>query len=325
MRATPCASNVAVKFLVPYRVPSRAMTASTGPAQPRDAGEMVRMARAFLERKGVEEARLEAELLVAHALRLTRLQLFMQLDRPISAAEIDGARDLLVRRGKREPVAYITGEREFYGRAFRVGRGALVPRPETELLVDRAREIARERTARGDPPRFAADLGTGTGCIAATLALEIEGLDVLAVDSSAAALAWARENVAHLGARVELVEGEGFATLARIARERGRGFDLLLSNPPYVTESERASLAPEVRDHEPHEALFAPASDPDHFARRFLDEGRELLAEGGTILVELGHQQAPRVRALAEARGVALRLHKDFAGIERVVEIARAR
>jgi HemK-like putative methylase len=205
---------------------------------------MVRMARAFLERKGVEEARLEAELLVAHALHLTRLQLFMQLDRPITAAEIDSARDLLVRRGKREPVAYITGEREFYGRAFRVGHGALVPRPETELLVDRAREIARERTARGDPPRFAADLGTGTGCIAATLALEIDGLDVVAVDSSAAALAWARENVARLGARVELVEGEGFATLARITRERGRGFDLLLSNPPYVMESERASLAP---------------------------------------------------------------------------------
>jgi release factor glutamine methyltransferase len=299
------------------------MSASEGPAQPRDAGEMVRMARAFLARKGVEEARLEAELLIAHALKLTRLQLFMQLDRPIAKGEIDAARDLLVRRGKREPVAYITGEREFYGRAFRVGRGVLVPRPETELLVDRARQIASERAARGDPARFAADLGTGTACIAATLALEIDGLDVVGVDSSAKALAWARENVARLGARVELVEGEGFATLARLARERGRGFDLVLSNPPYVDESDRASLAPEVRDHEPHEALFAPAGDPDRFVRRFLDEGRELLASGGTILVELGHRQAPRVRALAEERGVAIRVHKDLAGIERVVEIAR--
>src|SRR5262249_45353972 len=118
---------------------------------PRTAGDMVRMARAFLERKGVEEWRLEAELLVAHALGLTRLQLFLQMDRPLVAPEIDAARDLLVRRGRREPTAYITGSREFYGRPFLVGKGCLIPRPETEVLVDRAREIAKQRAALGEP------------------------------------------------------------------------------------------------------------------------------------------------------------------------------
>src|SRR5262245_54204353 len=115
--------------------------------RPNTAAQMLRMAREFLARKGVEEARLEAELIVAHALGLTRLGLFRTLDRPLQDSEIDRARDLFARRARREPLAYITGEREFYGRRFRVGPGVLIPRPETELLVDRAREISRARFA----------------------------------------------------------------------------------------------------------------------------------------------------------------------------------
>jgi release factor glutamine methyltransferase len=286
---------------------------------------MVRRAREFLVRKGVEDSRLEAELLVAHALGLTRLELFMQLDRPVTGTEVDAARDLLVRRGRREPAAYITGEREFYGRAFRVGPGVLVPRPETEHLVDRARAIAKERAARGDPVALAADFGTGSGCIAITLALEIEHVELVAVDASAPALAIARENAGRLGATVEFLEGDGFATLARVVHERGRGFDLVLANPPYISRTDRGTLAPEVRDHEPEVALFAPDGEPDHFVRRFLDEGRALLAPRGVILVELGHDQAPRVRALAEARAIPVRFHRDLAAHERVLEIDEAR
>jgi release factor glutamine methyltransferase len=297
------------------------MSQGTTPTTPKTAGEMVQMARAFLERKGVSEARLESELLVGHALALTRLQLFMQLDRPVTKGEIDAARDLLVRRGKREPLAYITGEREFYGRSFRVGPGVLVPRPETEHLVDRAREIARERAKRGDPVQTVADLGTGTACIAATLALEIPGAAVVAVDLSPLALAFARENAAKLGATVEFHEGDGFATLARIVRERGRGFDLVCSNPPYIARRDRPTLEPEVRDHEPELALFAPDEDPDHFVRRLLEEGRSWLAPGGTLLVELGHDQAPRARALAASNGVAIRIHRDYGGHDRLLEI----
>lgn len=300
------------------------MSQASTPTTPKTAGEMVQMARAFLERKGVSEARLESELLIGHALALTRLQLFMQLDRPVTKSEIDAARDLLVRRGKREPLAYITGEREFYGRSFRVGPGVLVPRPETEHLVDRAREIAKERAKRGDPIQSLVDVGTGSGCIAVTLALEIQGAAVVAIDISDKALACARENATKLAAKVEFHEGEGFARLDQLVRERGRGFDLVCSNPPYIARQDRATLEPEVREHEPELALFAPDSDPDHFVRRFLEDGRRWLAPGGTILVELGHDQAPRVRALASAQGVAIRIHRDYGGHDRVLEILPA-
>ena len=127
--------------------------------RPADAREMLRMAQEFLERKGVEESRLDAELLVSHALGMGRLQLFLELERPISGKELDRARDLLVRRGRREPTAYITGKREFYGRDFVVRAGALIPRSETELLVDHGRELLGER---GGEARVV-DLGTGSG------------------------------------------------------------------------------------------------------------------------------------------------------------------
>lgn len=279
-------------------------------ATPRNAGDMVRMAREFLERKGVEAARLEAELLVAHALGLDRLKLFLQLDRPVSGGEIDRARDLLVRRGRREPTAYIVGAREFYGRSFKVGPGVLIPRPETELLVDRAREIGRTRLA---------DLGTGSGCLAVTLALEIQGARVLAVDCSGAAVLCARENARALGAEVEIVEGDALEVLDQPTRG-GQRFDVVLSNPPYVPPEDRSSLAPEVAEHEPPEALFAPPGDPDFWVRTLLERARSWLAPGGVLLVELGVGQAARARALGERLGWKTRLHRDLAGIERVLE-----
>jgi release factor glutamine methyltransferase len=262
---------------------------------------MVRMARDFLRRKNVEAARLEAELLVAHALGLDRLRLFLQLDRPVNGSEIDRARDLLVRRGRHEPTAYIVGSREFYGRSFQVGPGVLIPRPETELLVDRAREIA---------PRRAADLGTGSGCIAITLALEVAGADVTAIERSPEALAFARANAEALGATVRFVEEDFLEALDR----EGDRFDLLVCNPPYVDPKDRATLAPEVAEHEPAAALFAPAGDPDFFVRTLLERARAWLAPGGTLLVELGAGQAERLR------GSRARFHRDLAGIERVLE-----
>ncbi|MBI5363232.1 MAG: peptide chain release factor N(5)-glutamine methyltransferase [Planctomycetes bacterium] len=302
-------------------------------AAPRTAGDMLRMAREFLQRKGIEEARLEAELLVAHALGFDRLRLFLALDRPVTAEEIDRARDLLVRRGRREPTAYIVGRREFYKREFQVGKGVLVPRPETEHLVDRARELSGERgtgaaSAWDDPAApWIADLGTGSGCIALTCALELPAACVTAVDVSGAAVLCARANLAALDAagalagRVELLEGDGFDVLARRVRERGRKLDLLLSNPPYVAREEAATLAPEVKDYEPELALSAPAGDPDHGARRLLDAARELVVPGGAVLVELGLGQAPRVAELARARGFTPAFVRDLAKIERVLEV----
>ena len=278
---------------------------------PRTAGEMLARAREFLLRKGTAEPRLEAELLIAHALGLNRLKLFLRLDQPVVEAEVARARDQLVRRGKHEPVAYITGTREFYGRSFRVGAGVLVPRPETELLVDLARERAK---VLASPARIV-DIGTGSGCIAITMALEVAGSSVTAVDISAQALELARANAAALGASVEFVEGNGPESI--VARAP---FDLLLSNPPYIAPEERASLAPDVREHEPALALFTPPGDPDHWLRRLCTAARICLAPNGTLLVELGHRQSERALAIASEHGLEARTHKDFGGIERVLE-----
>lgn len=274
------------------------------------------MAREFLGRKELEEARLEAELLVAHALGLNRLGLFMALDRPLTSTEVDLARDLLVRRGKREPVAYIIGLREFYGRDFHVAPGVLIPRPETELIVD----LARDRVAALEletAPRLA-DLGTGSGCLAVTLALEIEGAEVLAADLSPEAALQARHNAESLNAQVEVLTGDGFETLL----PRGP-FHGVVSNPPYVMLSEQPSLSPEVRDYEPEMALYAPEDDPDHWARRLMEHLNDLLLPGGFLLVELGASQGPRVLQLAQRMGLEAELHEDLARIPRVLEVRR--
>ena len=282
---------------------------------PRTAGEMLARAREFLARKGVEPARLDAELLLAHVLGLTRLALYLQLDRPVSEAEIAAARELLVRRGKREPVAYILGAREFYGRRFAVDPRVLIPRPETELVVDLARERAK---ARGGTFARIADVCTGSGCLAVTLALEMPGSEVVAVDVSPGALEVARANALALGAKVELVEGDGPEALA------GRGpFDLVVSNPPYVDPRERASLAPEVGDHEPQLALFTPESDPEHWLRRLAASARELLAPGGRMLIELGIGQSEAALRLGRELGFEARTHRDYEQIERVLELSR--
>lgn len=290
----------------------------TATSPPRDVAEMVKRAREFLAKKGIEEARLEAELLVSHALGLDRLKLFLRFDQPVSSEEIQRARELLVRRGKREPTAYVTGVQHFYGRAFRVGKGCLIPRPETELLVDRVRELAKARSIAR-----IADFGTGSGALAVTLALEVEGSDVLAVDASSDALAHARANAEALGARVTFVEGDGFTALERRTRETAP-FDVVVANPPYVATDERAELAPEVRDHEPSIALFAPAGDPDHFARRLVAERARWLAQDGVLLVELGHRQSATLRPWLAERSVAARFHRDLDGHERVLEVTGA-
>jgi release factor glutamine methyltransferase len=277
---------------------------------------MLRMAREFLERKGVEEARLDAELLVGHALGLDRLQLYCELDRPITEAELSRARELLVRRGRHEPTAYVTGKREFYGRDFVVRSGVLIPRPETELIVDRAREIG----AKSSGEIALADLGTGSGCLAVTLALELTDARVWATDISEEAVEVARENAQLLEAEVDFRVADGVAGLREVVTERGAPLDMIVSNPPYVEPGEAASLAPEVRDYEPDGALFAPSGDPDHWVRALLEEGRDILAKDGILLVELGHLQGPRVLALAEELGWSASLHKDLEGVSRVFE-----
>lgn len=287
-----------------------AVGATEGPREePRTAREMLARASAFLERKGVESARREAELLVAHALGLDRLHLFLSLDRPLVGDEIVRGRELVARRGKREPTAYLTGLREFYGRSFRVGAGVLVPRPETELLVDRARALLEGKSA----PRIA-DIGTGSGCLAVSLALELPESRVEAVELAPRALEYARDNAVRLGADVTWHQGDGCEPLAG-------AFDLILSNPPYVDPRVRAELEPEVREHEPPEALFAPAGEPDHWVRRLLRDALPRLAPGGFLLVELGHDQGARAAGWFGPAAPPWRLVRDLERVERVLEV----
>lgn len=283
---------------------------------PRDLREMLARGRRFLERQGLSEWRLEAELLVAHAVGLRRLDLFQQLDRPVDAGEIQRARELLVRRARREPTAYLIGLREFYGLEFEVGPAVLIPRPESELLIDLARERLRGRLTPGRPARVF-ELGTGSGNLAVALAKHAPGVELLASDRSPAALELARRNAQRHGAPVRFLEGDGFAVLG----PQEAPFDLLLSNPPYIDPDARASLAPEVREHEPAAALFAPQGQPDFWVWEIVSAGLPRLLPGGTALVELGFDQAARLAPQLAERGLPARFHRDLEGHARVLEL----
>jgi release factor glutamine methyltransferase len=251
--------------------------------------------------KGVESARLEAELLLAHLLNTRRIELYASADRCLDETEKQAYRELLKRRVDGEPVAYLTGYKEFYGLEFQVTADVLVPRPETELLVDRAREIGG---------RTLLDLGTGSGCIAIACAVRMKKTAVTATEISPEALSVAKKN-AQLHAvadRIRFLEGDLFAALP--ASER---FELIVCNPPYVPESH------ELGDHEPTIALYA-GRDGMAVLRRLLAEAEDYLAEGGTLLVEIGEDQADPVRSLARGRFARVEVHEDLAGHPRVLE-----
>ncbi len=224
---------------------------------------------------------------------------------------------VVARRSTGEPLAYILGEREFYGRPFLVTPDVLIPRPETELVVDRAL-AARARGARGSSPLLL-DIGTGSGCLAITLALECVGARVIATDVSAAALEVAARNAARHGvvSRVELRHGPLTAGVAEAS--------LIVSNPPYVGEQDRAALPGEVRDHEPGVALFGGPDGLD-VIRTLVPAAAHALRADGCLILEIGAGQWPAVRDIANASGFAsVEAFEDLAGIPRVVVAAAPR
>jgi release factor glutamine methyltransferase len=268
-----------------------------------------------LDRAGVANPIQEAGWLVEHALGLRTHQIVSEGDRPVSAeAWVRGA-SLVARRAAREPLQYILGTHEFCGLVFAVGPGVLIPRPETELLVQ---EVVR----RGDSgkPVTIVDVGTGSGCLAVTLATLLKEARILAVDRSPEALALARGNARKLGVedRVEWYEGDLLAPL----QDKGiaGAVDVIVSNPPYISEGEWAGLQPEVRLFEPRMALVA-GPDGTEFHERLLREALTYLVPGGLLLMEVGQGQAPVVRRIAARLGgyAPLRIVEDAAGIERVV------
>jgi release factor glutamine methyltransferase len=278
---------------------------------------------------GVGSPRLDAELLLCSVLGCDRVKLYMDMPRPLSRDELDAARSLVQRRRKREPVAYILGEREFYKHTFEVTSAVLIPRPETELVVDRALEAlpkgalndAADFVAASGEPARVLDLCTGSGAIAITLAAERPLLQVDATDISDAALAVAKRNAARTGVaeRVELMHGDLFAPLPRERR-----YAVITANPPYITEADYKRLAPEILQHEPSLALLAGA-DGFSVLRRICAEASEWLAPNGLLAMELGAGQAPAVMDMLHAtqRFTDIAAHRDLAGIERVVEAKR--
>jgi release factor glutamine methyltransferase len=252
-----------------------------------------------------ETARLDAELLLAHALGLSRIELYTDHDRPLNPDELDAYRSFVARRSKHEPVAYILGEWGFRRLTLAVDRRALIPRPETEVVVERALERLR---GLEDPQVL--DVGAGTGAIALAIADEHPGAHVTAIDVSEEALALARENARRTGIAVE------FGTHDFLSGLPGGPFDLVVSNPPYVEPHELESLMPDVRDWEPHVALVGNGAT-EAIARH----APGVLRPGGWLVLEVGDGQAPGVGALLSELGyVDVLITPDLASRERVVE-----
>ena len=264
--------------------------------------EVLKAATGYLAARGVASPRLDAELILARALGLRRIELYTQHDRPLTEGERASARELVQRRGLREPLAYVLGDWDFRRLTLRTDARALVPRPETEVVVERCLALL----AGVDVPRVV-DVGTGSGAIALSLAIELPNARVSATDTSADALALARENAAANGLQVEFVETDLLSGLTG-------PFDLVVSNPPYVDASELAALEPEVREWEPRAALLDDGQT-ERLARaapRVLD---------GWLVLEVHESRAESVARTLETAGYSgANISPDLAGRARVVE-----
>jgi len=266
----------------------------------------------FLRGKGVEEPRLDAELLLADVLGCERIDLYCRFDKPLTPEERGAYREAVKRRARREPVAYIVGRREFMSLSFRVTQDTLIPRPETEILVESVLDrVDRARQAR------VLDIGAGAGVIAVVLAREIPAGTVIATDRSFRALQVAKENAAAL----DVAERVHFHCAdALVAPWRQTAFDIVACNPPYLSESEWRQSAPEIRLFEPRGALAAGPNGTEMIFR-MIETSRAILKAGGLLAVEMGAGQAEEARAHAEAAPwlTEIETQRDYQGIERVL------
>lgn len=269
-----------------------------------------------LKKHGSTSPRLDAELLLARVLNVTRLRLYLMHDMPVDEGQRVPFRELIRRRAKGEPVAYLLGEREFHGHTFTVDQRVLIPRPETEFLVD-AGIACFDRLVAERPyePVSVLDLGTGSGCVALSLKLARGAADITAVDLSADSLAVARANELTLVGSPAITWVEGDLDEA----VRGRSFDIVLSNPPYVTDDEYGALSVDVRQHEPEMAL---RSGPDALAfhRRILLACRDgLWTQRGRVALEMGNPAGALDLALAALPACKVHVQRDYAGDARVL------
>lgn len=265
---------------------------------------------------GVDSAELDAEVLLRHVLELAQGALYLRLKDRLSSGDQEQFQKLLERRAAREPLAYITGNKEFWSLDFIVTPAVLIPRPETELLVDLALDCARELPSRQRIKIL--DIGTGSGAIAVSLAKHVPESEVWAVDISAASLRVAEANAKrhNVAERIRFLQGDLLDAMDQI----GATFDLILSNPPYVRSAELAGLAPEIRDWEPRTALDGGADGLD-YSRRLIGAAPSHFNEGGRMLLEIGSDAAEAVVDLFARAGCyePARVHRDYAGRDRAV------
>jgi release factor glutamine methyltransferase len=276
--------------------------------------ELIQLSAAYLGGKGVPSPRLEAEVLLAHALGVPRIQLYLQFDKPLSAPEVDRFREYTRRRARREPTAYLTGVREFWSLSLQVDAGVLIPRPETEILVEACLR------GRGEESCRLLDLGTGSGAVALALLSEREGWRAVGVDASARALGVACGNAERLGL-AERFDGRRGDLFGPVPEEQ---FELIVSNPPYIPTGEIAALEPEVSRHEPREALDG---GPDGLAviRRIASEALAHLTPGGRLYLEFGAGQEGAVAEILRREGYAeVDLVPDYSGRPRVAAARHA-
>jgi len=314
--------------------------------------EAIQKSAEFLAKKGVESPRLQTELLLAHLLKLPRMKLYLNFERALIPAEVDGLREFIKRRGQREPLQHITGSTSFCGLEIAVNRHVLIPRPETEILAELGWEFLARLSAESErrPPArreggepqepagpeagapIALDFGTGTGCIAIALAVKCTFAKIVATDISPDALALARENAArhNVAERIEFLQNVGQASCLFPSEKKKLEtggtpvlhFDLIISNPPYIPSAEIAMLQPEVRDFDPRAALDGGADGLD-FYRKLAMESKPFLKPGGKIMLEFGDGQSEAIGKIFEAeKWIVEAVKEDYSQRARIL-IAR--
>ncbi len=284
--------------------------------------EILKWASEYLALHKIPDPYIEAEYLLAPALGCQRKDLLVHPERALTADEVERFRGFIERRARREPSQYILGEVEFRGRMFKVNREALIPRPETELLVDEAINSIKERDATGMGKDITVlDLCTGSGCIAISIARELPYSRVYAADISEGAIEVARENAERygVGERVIFLPGDLFEAIEPLGLDGE--IDLIISNPPYVSKKEMEGLQPEIREYEPLQALYGGEDGLD-FYRRIIEESPFYLSNGGLLIIEIGYGQSERIKELFEQEGdfEQIEIIKDLAGIDRIAK-----
>lgn len=266
----------------------------------------------YFTEKDIDSPRLSAEMVLANVLGMQRIELYVNFDKTVTQPLLNKLRGLVKRAAENEPVAYLIGQAEFYSLPFKVNSDCLIPRPETELLVERAIEFLRMRQGE----QAVCDLCTGSGCIAITIAVNYANSKIVATDISEQALAIAAANAQlnKVQGKISFLQGD---LLTPLSEEK---FDLITCNPPYVTEEEYEQLDANVKDHEPKAALIAGADGLDYY-RRLAESVEKFLKPGALLIMEIGNQQSQPVKELFEKTGCfsQVTVEKDFAGNDRVI------